>query len=82
MTRYEAIAIIDRTPQTYIEDPNLIGWECLTTDINPTKLDDIIFLAKTINDCDGTYGRPIPHIIAKNKANKLSLWNLPLEITP
>jgi len=37
------------------------------------------FLAKAIQDCDGTYGRKMPYKLAEAPNGSLTLWTLPPE---
>jgi len=79
MTELEANSIIAQAKHIDLFSPDLIGWECQTTELEPHRPDDMKFLAGVILDCNGTRGPEIPHVVAKDKTGNLSLWNLPLQ---
>jgi hypothetical protein len=76
MTTAEAKKIIAKTKQVAIQSTELVGYELQTLDLLPSIDADMIFLARAIQDCDGSYGSPCRHLIATDGTH-LTLWTLP-----
>jgi len=76
MTTAEAKKIVNATKQVDIQSTDLVGYELQTLDLLPSIDADMIFLARAIQDCDGTYGSQCRHLIATDGTH-LTLWTLP-----
>jgi len=79
MTAAQVDAALARLLTVNIESPDLIGYELVTEDIDPTDRFSVTALLYMIEDCNGRYGRKMAHQVAKDKHGKLTLWTLPPE---
>jgi len=80
MTLTQAHQLLAAHPRIPIHSPELVGYQLQTHDLPPTDPHSELFLAKAIQDCDGTYGgRKLPYKLAEAPNGTLTLWTLPPE---
>lgn len=78
MTFAEADALIEKQKRIPLHSPDLIGWELISADLDPSEPFSNMVLAKMIHDCLGVGGsRQIPYSLAQAEDGTLSLWTLP-----
>ena len=79
MTFAQAHEFLAKHPKVPVSCPTLVGYQLQTHDLPPRDPHSELFLAKAIQDCDGTYGRRMPYKLAEAPNGTLTLWTLPPE---
>jgi hypothetical protein len=83
MTPTVAFELLARIPKIPIDADELIGYEMLSNDINPTDAFSVIALLGMVRDLEGYYsGRKLPYKIAESPNGTLTVWALPPEPLP
>lgn len=63
-------------PAVPAASPDLIGWEPMTRDLEPTE-ENLRYFAGVVIDCKSARSRPVPHRLVIDDAGLLSVWMVP-----